>query len=317
MQFPNDRRFAFTILDDTDDATLEGVAPIYDRLREYGFRTTKTVWPMDCPEGSKEYFAAETLQRPEYLRYVQQLIADGFELASHGATMEPSDRERTLRGLEFIDRNFDTTFQLYANHGENRENVYWGAGRFRTPVLRWLVQTLGSKQKDGYYCGDVDGSPFFWGDICRKRFRYVRNFTFAPLNALSFNPEMPYSTPSTPYVESWFSTTDAPNVEVFRRRVTREAIDQLEADGGVCIVSTHFGKRGYLQNGQLDSGVDEILRYIAAKPGWFVPVSEILDHLRARQSTPKLEGLGLARLEARFLLDQLRDRLRDRMRSRG
>ena len=30
MKFPNGRRFAFSILDDTDDATLEGVAPVYD-----------------------------------------------------------------------------------------------------------------------------------------------------------------------------------------------------------------------------------------------------------------------------------------------
>jgi len=286
MQFPNGRRFAFTILDDTDDATFENIVPVYDRLREYGFRTTKTVWPLDCPEGSQEYFAAETLQRPEYLSYVQQLVADGFELASHGATMEPSNRERTLRGLEFLDRHFDTALQLYANHGENRENVYWGVERFRTPLFRWLVR-----------------------DVCRKRFRYVRNFTFASLNALSFNPEMPYAVPSTPYVQYWFSTSDAPTPEVFRRRITRSAIDRLEAEGGICIVSTHFGKKGYVANGRLDPGVDEILRYIAAKPGWFVPVSEILDHLSAQQPHRNIGTLALARLELRFLMDRLFERL--------
>ncbi len=312
MQFPNGRRFAFTILDDTDDATFESVVPVYERLREYGFRTTKTVWPLDCPEGSQEYFAAETLQRPEYLSFVQQLVADGFELASHGATMEPSDRERTLRGLEFLDRHFDTTVQLYANHGENRENVYWGAKRFRTPVFRWLMQAIERSPRSGYYCGEVEGSEFFWGDICRKRFRYVRNFTFASLNALSFNPEMPYAVPSTPYVHYWFSTSDAPTPEAFRRRVTRSAIDRLEAEGGICIVSTHFGKRGYVSNGRLDSGVDEILRYIAAKPGWFVPVSKILDHLAAQQPNRTIGRLALARLELRFLMDHLLERLHSR-----
>ena len=309
MQFPNGRRFAFTILDDTDDATFESVIPVYDRLREYGFRTTKTVWPLDCPEGSQEYFAAETLQRPEYLSYVQQLVADGFELASHGATMEPSDRERTLRGLEFLDRHFDTALQLHANHGENRENVYWGAKRFRTPLFRWLVRATGRSPRSGYYCGEVEGSEFFWGDVCHKRFRYVRNFTFASLDALSFNPEMPYAVPSTPYVQYWFSTSDAPTPEVFRRRITRSAIDRLEAAGGICIVSTHFGKRGYVSSGRLDSGVDEILRYIAAKPGWFVPVSEILDYLKARNPNRNIGRFALARLEIRFLLDQLLERL--------
>ena len=43
IEFPGDRRFAFTILDDTDDSTLENVRPVYERLRDLGFRTT-TPW---------------------------------------------------------------------------------------------------------------------------------------------------------------------------------------------------------------------------------------------------------------------------------
>jgi hypothetical protein len=93
------RKFIFTILDDTDDATVENVKPAYELLEELGFRTTKTVWPLDCPEGSKLYFAAQTLQNPEYLAFIRELSVRGFELASHGATMESSVRERTARGL--------------------------------------------------------------------------------------------------------------------------------------------------------------------------------------------------------------------------
>jgi hypothetical protein len=120
---------------------------------------------------------------------------------------------------------------------------------------------------------------------------------------------MPYAAPNTPYVKYWFSTSDAPTPEVFRHRVTRSAIDRLEAEGGICIVSTHFGKRGYVSNGRLDPGVDEILRYIAAKPGWFVPVSEILDYLKEQKPDRKIGGPALARLELRFLMDQLLERL--------
>ena len=53
LRFPNGARFAFTILDDTDDSTLENVKPVYDRLRAYGFRTTKTAWPFKSPETSR------------------------------------------------------------------------------------------------------------------------------------------------------------------------------------------------------------------------------------------------------------------------
>ena len=106
MSFPDGKRFAFTILDDTDDATLENVSPFYDRLEALGFRTTKTAWPMDCPEGSRHYYAADTLQRAEYLEWVRGLVAAGFELASHGATMETSLRERTEAGFAFFEREF-------------------------------------------------------------------------------------------------------------------------------------------------------------------------------------------------------------------
>ena len=86
-------------------------------------------------------------------------------------------------------------------------------------------------------------------------------------------------------------------------------LHRLEAEGGLCIVSTHFGKRGYVSNGRLDPGVDEILRYIAAKPGWFVPVSEVLDYLRAQRPNRHIGRPALARLELRFLIDQLLERL--------
>ena len=106
MEFPGGKRFCFSILDDTDDATVENVKPVYDYLYECGLRTTKTVWPMDCPEGSRVFFAAETLQDKPYCDFVHELVSRGFELALHGATMESSTRERTMRGLGFLQREF-------------------------------------------------------------------------------------------------------------------------------------------------------------------------------------------------------------------
>src|SRR5262245_43727604 len=131
---PPGQRFAFSVLDDTDDATLENVQPLYALLRDHGFRTTKTAWPLDCPEGSRNFFAGETLQDKDYLRFVHELTDDGFELAFHGATMESSSRERTLEGLEFLRSEFGRYPRLFCNHGQNRENLYWGTQRFRTPA---------------------------------------------------------------------------------------------------------------------------------------------------------------------------------------
>jgi hypothetical protein len=304
MNFPQGKRFAFTILDDTDDSTLENVKPVYDALKAHGLQTTKTVWPVDCPEGSRIYFAADTLLRRPYLEFVRQLRADGFEIAFHGATMESSKRERTVRALEFLKREFGAYPALFCNHGQNRDNLYWGAKRFQTA---WLRGMAGSWRKEGasYYLGEVESSEYFWGDLCRQHIRYVRNWTFPCLNMLEVNPEMPYRLPGTPYVNLWFSTADAPGVEDFVRLLTPDGIDRLERAGGLCIISTHLGK-GFVENRGLDPRVDRILQDLSRRPGWYVPVSEMLDYLVKTQDRGRsLGSWKTAMLETRYLVYKL------------
>lgn len=304
MQFPEGKTFAFSILDDTDDATLANVKPVYDFLQKLGFRTTKTVWPMDCPEGSRLFFAAETLQDKPYLEFVHNLVDQGFELALHGATMESSLRERTVRGLNFIKQEFGKYPRLFCNHGYNRENLYWGSDRFGSLLLRALSR-LRSCDRQGVYEGASEASPFFWGDLCKAHIQYVRNFTFSRLDIMNVNPEMPYRLTRTPYVSYWFSTAEASDVRAFNRLLTRDEIDRLEGSGGVCIISTHFGK-GFVNNGKLHDQTVQMLRYLRSKAGWFVPVSDILDHLRARRvQDAELTWIQQTRLEYRFILDKL------------
>jgi hypothetical protein len=303
---PPGKRFAFSVLDDTDDATLDNVEPLYAMLQEYGLRTTKTVWPLDCPEGSRNFFAAETLQDKPYLRFVHGLADAGFEIAFHGATMESSPRERTLEGLELIRGEFGRYPKLFCNHGQNRENLYWGSRRFHTAPLRKLSRLLMREHGDAYE-GDREGSRFFWGDVCRDAISYVRNFTFERLNVLAVDPGMPYHIAAAPYVRAWFSTTDAPDVHAFNRVLSPERIDRLEADGGVCIVSTHFGK-GFVRDGRVDPVTARLLRHLADKAGWFVPVSEVLDRLRATGRGRTLTRGQVMRLELRFLADRIKQR---------
>ena len=53
FEFPGNKRFAFTIIDDTDDGTVANLTPVYRLLEELGMGATKTVWPMPCPEGGR------------------------------------------------------------------------------------------------------------------------------------------------------------------------------------------------------------------------------------------------------------------------
>jgi hypothetical protein len=305
--FPGGARFAFSVLDDTDDATVENVRPIYRLLRESGLRTTKTVWPLDCPEGSRHFFAADTLQDKAYLEFVHELVDAGFELAFHGATMESSRRARTLEGLEFIRGEFGRYPRLFCNHGQNRENLYWGHKRYAAAPVRVLSRLLLNGEHGGF-AGDEEASEYFWGDVCRDVIQYVRNFTFEGLNVRTVDPHTPYRLASRPYVNFWFSTSDAPDVAAFTQCLARRRVDRLVADGGVCILSTHFGK-GFVRDGVVDRQAEDAIRYVADQPGWFAPVSDVLDWLRETHDVGRsLTAAQIWSLEARFIVERLKAR---------
>lgn len=286
LRFPGDKRFAFTIFDDTDVATVENVRPVYDLLTRLGMRTTKTVWPVDCPEGSRNFSSSETLADPDYLDFVRHLSECGFELTWHGATMESSSRDRTLRALDIFQTELGTQPRIHANHAYNLENVYWGSARVDSPALRLLLRFLDRHRRGAYY-GHIPGSRYWWGDVCAERFDYVRNLTFEEVNLLRVNPSMPYHDPRRPLVKRWFSASDAEDADAFVRLLNERALDRLEEEGGVCIVATHLGKE-FAPAGRLDPAVRRTLESLGRRNGWFAPVGEILDWLQAQRASAEI-----------------------------
>ena len=299
-RFPDGKRFAFTIIDDTDVATIDNVAPVYRLLERLGMRTTKTVWPLACPEGSANFSGSETLENPEYRRFVLDLQRLGFEIASHGATMESSERDRTLRGLERMRAKFDDYPVVHANHANNRENLYWGASRVDDPFVR-AVYRLAAHIPDAFE-GHVEGTAYWWGDLAKARIRYVRNLTFSKLDVARINPTIPYLDPARPVVNWWFSAADAENCAAFNRLLRPAAQERLERDGGIAIVATHFGK-GFARNGQVDPETHELLTQMSRRSGWFVPVGQLLDWLRERGNGGLLSPGEWRRMQWRWLLD--------------
>lgn len=298
--FPNGKRFAFTIIDDTDVATVENVAPIYRLLEDLGLRTTKTVWPVGCPEGSPDFSSSQTLEDSDYLAFVLDLQKRGFEITWHGATMESSTRERTVRALEIFRSLFGSYPQVHANHGYNRENIYWGADRIDIRVLKFLWGKLGARGQPPYL-GHVQGSPYWWGDLCQG-IPYVRNLTFSDLNLAAINPSMPYHDPARPLVQMWFSAADAEDAAEFIDVMRPEQQQKLEDEGGFCILATHLGK-GYVQNGRVHPLVRQRLESLANRPGWFPTVRQLLDWLHERNKREDLPVQEWRRMQWRWARD--------------
>ncbi len=299
--FPGGKRFAFTVFDDTDVATVDNVRPLYLLLEELGMRATKTVWPLAHADGPTPFRGSETLEDPSYRDFVVDLHHRGFEVAWHGATMESSTREETILGLQRFHEAFGLFPRLHANHALNRENLYWGADRVDDPAVRAFARRV-SPVPDGHFQGHREATAYWWGDLARRHIEYGRNLTFDEINLARVNPSMPYRDPRRPLVRWWFSASDAEDCAEFNRLTHPKRQARLEAEGGFCIVATHFGK-GFVRDGEVHRTTRRNLERLAERDGWFPTVGELLDWLRARRSGELLPEAEWRRMQWRWLRD--------------
>ena len=108
-RFPDNKQFAFTILDDTDLSTVETVRPIYRLLGELGMRTTKSVWPLaSVPDGRQ---GGSSLQEDNL-----DLKERGFEISLHNVRNHDSTPEITKQGLEEFRQLLGRYPRVHANH---------------------------------------------------------------------------------------------------------------------------------------------------------------------------------------------------------
>jgi len=302
ISWPDNKAFAFTVFDDTDSQTLEKCRAVYSFLSDLGLRTTKSVWVLRPTEPTSDPGA--NCEDPAYLRWLKELQARGFEIAYHMASATTARREETLRALDFFHREFGHHPRTMANHYASREDIYFGDARL-TGVNRLAYNLLTRFRHHNRFRGHVPGDALFWGDLCRERIRYVRNFVFAEINTLKACPFMPYHDPQRPYVNLWFAASEGAEAPSFLERISEANQDRLEAEGGACIMYTHFGL-GFLEQGALRPRFRSLMERLSRKNGWFVPVATLLDYLLAAKGTPTLRDHERAALERRWLLHKIR-----------
>jgi len=304
MKYPEGKKFAFSVIDDTDVSTVENIKPIYDLLEKLQFRTSKTIWMKNCIGRSKNFSRSQTMENPEYAEYVDSLKEKGFEICFHGASMESSPREFIMDALEKYRERFGDYPRIHCNHAQNRDNLYWGEERFNTWVFR-MAYRLTHFSNRNYFSGHDPKSIYFWGDQCMKHIKYIRNLCYDEVNVLEINPSMPYLNARCSFSNLWFSATDAPEVTHFNALLTEEKLQRLEEKGGVCLVATHFGKK-FVVDGKVDEQTSRVLHYLSGRPGWFVPVSTILDYLYENGSRGSISRKELLDMEFRWIRYKLR-----------
>ena len=302
LTFPDGKRFAFSIVDDTDLTTLARVRPVYEALRRYGLRTTKTVWVTTSSEPSRATNLGDSLADEPYRAFIKGLQQDGFEIALHGVRGGSSRRAEVLEGLETFRRELGQYPRMHINHSLNRDNLYWDHYRFSVWPFAWAAGVV----MRGVSAGHDPASDYYWGDVAKQHVKYVRQFTYRQIDLMTVNPSMPYHRAETPDVNYWFQTSDGANREAFVALLSPENLDRLEREGGVCLVYAHLGAGSFAVDGVLAPEVEARLKDLASRNGWFVPASTVLDFLASRPGwTGEAGWLERMRMEARFITAEL------------
>jgi hypothetical protein len=213
-------------------------------------------------------------------------------------------RPETRAGLDRFESLFGHAPYSASNHFVCRENMYWGDGRVSS-FYALLYNLLTRFRQHNQFRGHLPGDAHFWGDLCQAKIGYLRNFVFGEINTLDACPRMPYHDPLRPFVPLWFASSEGAAVSSFVRCISEENQDRLEAEGGACIMYTHFAN-GFIRDGALDSRFRRLMERLSAKSGWFVPVHVLLDFLKQQQDSPRISPRERSRLERKWLLHKMK-----------
>lgn len=299
VSWPGGKRFAFTIVDDTDQSTLEIIRPIYDLLGGLGLPITKTTWVFPSARTDEPDDCGDTLSDTGYRNYLIGLQEQGFEIAFHNARGGDNKRAETEAAITKFRELLEHDPKVHVNHFQNRENLYSGRHRLSFMPLRLFYRLFHSWDFEGH----VETSPYFWGDLARKHITYVRDVHFNEIDVFRSYSKIPYHDPKRPFVNFWFHASDGSGLESFVNLLSIENLDRLQRSGGLCIVYTHFGK-GFCRDGEVNGAVADRLCDVASRDGWFAPVGVILDYLRGQKGDHTISYKDRVYMELCWVLEK-------------
>lgn len=279
VQWPENKKFAFTIFDDTDYSTIQNTKPVYDLLQKLNIKTTKSCWVFSPDVNIKALHDGSSLEDKDYREWLLEMQTNGFEIALHNVSSGSSKREKIISGINEFIEIFKYDSIIFANHAGTRDSIYWASSRL-SGVSKLIYKLLTRNIKDNLFVGHILSSEYYWADYLQNHVKYIRNFTFKEINTLKACPQIPYRNSMTPMANYWFASCDGGTLSSFCQALTKEKIDRLIEEQGCCIMYTHFGAGFVDSYGEINKNFIEIMEYVASKNGWFRPVSEVLNYLQ-------------------------------------
>jgi hypothetical protein len=281
--YPDGYDFAFTIVHDADSAYSRRLAPLFEAFDDLSFKFTVTVFPfwadwadkgriwshwhrLEAPD--REFFApkAVPLVDASEREFYKTLAARGHEIGMHSASDTSDTRNDVMRAFEYFRQVFGAHPSVYvehsapsnkeaqANEGANPRSIYYTTdllNRYGSWVWVDGPGGLPDQNRDSFY--DViaaNGSPFNGLAVARYGIKkaFMRTGRWKEAGGDGFL--------------QWYSEAN---------------IDSLARNGGLALVYTHLDSRWLdPETRKLRGAIQSRLRYIASKPGWFVPAGTIL-----------------------------------------
>lgn len=273
---PGFYEMGMAITDDPDNGSFDQFKTMYDFLKHLRLPTTRAMWVYEPTEATGTpalpiKFFGPVLTEKKCLDYCKMLHANGFEICLHGASSGNNSRERMINALEYLEKEIGPAI-TYICHSKNAENLYWDG----KCVNSRLFSTFLKLYINNACFGEVEGSNYFWGDLCKNKIQFIRLFRTRRVNTLAFNPSMPYHDLHKPYVNYWFSATKG----YLSRLLEPKEIDRLCNEHGASIMYQYLHK--YVNNkGVIDPLVKTALERIASDSRiFFRPASVVLTRLK-------------------------------------
>lgn len=303
MNWPLNKEFAFTIIDDTDNASLKNIKPVYDYLFSKNIKTTKTIWIYP----SRDKFTGDTIQEDEYLKFLIELEKKGYEIQLHGVGSGNFKRDEIIEGLLLFKEKFGRFPLLNTNHSQNPDNIYWGFKRFGV-ILENLFKLFKGEKRHFY--GDEIQSENFWGDLSKKHIMFMRNRSFNGINTFNYDPRMPFSEKRKIFSNYWFSSSDGHTIREFNDLLTKSNIDKLRNQKGLCIVYTHFACGFVNLDGNLNEKFKENISYLSEQNGWFVPATKILEYILSVNGKKSISNFYINVLDLKWVIGRIIKKLK-------
>jgi hypothetical protein len=309
IKWPENKDFAFTVIDDTDDAFLDNIKPIYNYLIKKSIITTKSVWVYPTRDDVK----GDSLLDQKYFEFVKCLKEKGFEIILHNVGSGFFNREEIIEGLKIFKQLFGYIPTMQVNHSRNPDNIYWGINRYSF-IFKKFFKFL--RLENFSFYGDDPDSNHFWGDYSKKHIQYFRNRDYHGINTLFFDPLMPFIEKSKEkFSNYWFSCSIGNNLKTFNSLLSKKNIDKLKEQKGCCIVYTHFGEDFVDNNNNLNPEFIETIDYLSKQNGWFVPAGDILNFLKNNKSSDYVSGFYLFYLDLIWLIQRIWIKVKKRIES--